>query len=60
LPFFASKSTGFVTGPGLIISSLQTFPTWHSKEDLNDYAYDCCMFRQLTLEERELFGLPQR
>jgi WD40 repeat protein len=40
--------------------SLQVFPTWHSTQDLIDYAYDCCVFRQLSAEERELFGLPER
>ena len=39
---------------------LQVFPTWHSKEELIDYAYDCCVFRELTPGERELFGLPER
>jgi WD40 repeat protein len=41
-------------------SSLQVFPTWHSKEELIDYAYDCCVFRELTAEERQLFGLLVR
>ena len=49
---FASKSTGFVTVPGLIISSLQVFPTWHSAQELIDYAYECCVFRELPVEER--------
>ena len=41
-------------------SKFQVFPTWHSKEELIEYAYDCCVFRELTPEERELFGLPER
>jgi WD40 repeat protein len=40
--------------------SLQVFPTWHSYQELIEYAYECCVFRQLTPEERELFGLPER
>ena len=40
--------------------NLQVFPTWHSAQEWIDYAYDCCVFRELTAEERELFGLPQR
>ncbi|MCJ7660041.1 MAG: hypothetical protein MUO67_12925, partial [Anaerolineales bacterium] len=40
--------------------SLQVFPTWHSTEELIDYAKQCCVFRELTAEERELFGLPER
>jgi WD40 repeat protein len=33
---------------------------WQSTEDLIDYAYECCVFRELTVEERQLFGLPER
>ena len=29
-------------------------------QELIDYAYECCVFRELTAEERELFGLPER
>ena len=57
---FSSISTGFVTVPGPTISSLQVFPIWPSKEDLIDYACDCCVFWELTLEERQFFGLPER
>jgi len=31
---------------------------WQSTEELIEYAYDCCVFRELTAEEREQFGLP--
>jgi hypothetical protein len=34
--------------------------SWHSNQDQIDYAYECCVFRELTAEERELFGLPER
>ena len=40
--------------------TLQVFPTWHSAQELIDYAYECCVFRELTPDERELFGLPER
>jgi hypothetical protein len=39
---------------------IQIFPTWHSAEDLIAYAREYCLFRELTLEERQLFGLPKR
>ena len=39
---------------------LQVFPTWHSAEELIEYARENCVFRELTLEERQLFGLPER
>lgn len=35
-------------------------PVWQSTEELMAYAYDCCVFRELTPEERALFGLPER
>jgi WD40 repeat protein len=31
---------------------------WQTTEELIDYAYECCVFRDLTPEEREQFGLP--
>ena len=37
--------------------SLQVFPTWHSTQELIDYARQHKVFRQLTDEERALFGL---
>jgi WD40 repeat protein/serine/threonine protein kinase/DNA-binding XRE family transcriptional regulator len=40
--------------------SVQIFPTWHSTDELIDYAYECCVVRELTADERELFGLPPR
>ena len=38
--------------------SLQVFPTWHSTQELIDYAKAHKVFRQLTPEERQRFGLP--
>jgi len=36
------------------------YPTWLTKEDLVAYAKECCLVRELTPEEREVFGLPPR
>jgi hypothetical protein len=36
------------------------YPTWLTKEVLIAYAKDCCLVHELTPEERELFGLPER
>jgi WD40 repeat protein len=36
----------------------QVFPTWQSTHELIDYAKKHKVFRQLTAEERDLFGLP--
>jgi WD40 repeat protein len=33
---------------------------WQSTRELIDYAKECCVFRELTAEEREIFGLPER
>ena len=40
--------------------NLHIFPTWHSAEELIKYAREHCVFRELTAEERALFGLPER
>ncbi len=34
-------------------------PVWQSTEDLIAYAKQCCVWRDLTPEEREQFGLPE-
>jgi WD40 repeat protein/DNA-binding SARP family transcriptional activator len=31
---------------------------WQTTQELIDYAKECCVFRQLTAEERQQFGLP--
>ena len=42
------------------LGRLQVFPVWEPLEELIAYAKECCVFRQLTPEERQLFGLPPR
>ena len=37
---------------------LQVFPVWDSLEDLTEYAKECCVVRELTPGERDVFGLP--
>jgi WD40 repeat protein len=39
---------------------IKVFPAWSSKEDLIAYAHECCLIRELTDTERELFGLPKK
>ena len=36
------------------------FRVWRSTEELIEGAYDCCVTRELTAEEREQLGLPER
>lgn len=33
---------------------------WRSTDDLVAHAYECCVFRDLTPQERRQFGLPER
>jgi WD40 repeat protein/DNA-binding SARP family transcriptional activator len=40
--------------------NLKILPAWQSLEELIAYAYQCCVFRELTPDERQLFGLPPR
>jgi WD40 repeat protein len=41
-------------------ANLQVFPTWQSLEELIEHAKECCVVRELTPGEREVFGLPSR
>jgi hypothetical protein len=36
----------------------RVFRVWLSVEELIAYAKECCVFRELTPEERQQFGLP--
>jgi WD40 repeat protein len=36
------------------------YPTWQTMEELKAYARECCLVHELTPEEREVFGLPER
>ena len=45
-----------VTGDGLNEPIIKR--VWQSTEELIDYAYECCVTRELTAEERGEFGLP--
>jgi WD40 repeat protein/transcriptional regulator with XRE-family HTH domain len=36
----------------------RVFRVWQSAEELIAYAKECCIFRELTPEERQRFGLP--
>jgi WD40 repeat protein len=51
-------------GTGLISVGFQPIPdvrpVWPSTEELIEYAYECCVSRELTPEERVQFGLPPR
>ena len=44
-------TTGFFDAPDIR-------PVWQSTEDLIEYAYGCCVTRELTPEEHDQFGLP--
>jgi WD40 repeat protein/serine/threonine protein kinase len=44
------------TGDG----TTRIFPTLHDPQELIDYAKECCIVRELTPDEREQFGLPEK
>jgi hypothetical protein len=51
--------THIAFGPG--DGTIQIFDVhWHTREELIAYARECCLIRELTADERELFGLPER
>jgi WD40 repeat protein len=41
-------------------SRTEVWRVWQSTEELIADAYECCVFRDLTPEEREQLGLPER
>jgi WD40 repeat protein len=47
-----------VTGDGLNEPVIKR--VWRSTGELIEHAYDCCITRELTPEERDRFGLPDR
>jgi WD40 repeat protein/transcriptional regulator with XRE-family HTH domain len=47
-----------VTGDGINEPIIKRI--WHSTQELIEHAYDCCVSRELTPEERAQFGLPER
>jgi WD40 repeat protein len=59
-PFGAYSPDGskvlLATGDG----TTKIFPTWHSPQELIDHANECCVVRELTLDERDQFGLPEK
>jgi serine/threonine protein kinase/WD40 repeat protein/DNA-binding XRE family transcriptional regulator len=36
------------------------YPVWQTAQELIDYAQECCLVRELTPDEREQFGLPEK
>ena len=47
-----------ITGTGIHNPIIRR--AWESTDDAIADAYDCCVTRELTAEERELYGLPER
>jgi WD40 repeat protein len=37
----------------------QIYPIWRTSQDLIDYAKECCIFRDLTPEEKFIYGLAE-
>jgi hypothetical protein len=40
------------------LNPLFVWRVWQSTEELISYAHECCVFRALTYEERQQYGLP--
>ena len=58
--FSASWSPdGTLIAISAINGDLIIFPAWQTLEELVDFACECCVFRELTPEERVQFGLPE-
>jgi hypothetical protein len=54
-----SPDGGFLSAHGM--TGLPLFRrVWQSTQGLIDYAYDCCVWRELTSAERLQFGLPPK
>ncbi|MBL7201344.1 MAG: hypothetical protein ISS56_14485 [Anaerolineae bacterium] len=47
-------------GSGKYGTPAEVWRVWQSTEELIDHAHACCLFRELTPEERGQFGLPER
>jgi WD40 repeat protein len=45
---------------GTLDGKTSLYPTWLTTEELIAYAKECCLVHDLTAEEREVFGLPER
>jgi hypothetical protein len=43
-----------------LFDAVDIHPVWQSTDDLIAYARECCVWRELTSEERQQFGLPPR
>ncbi len=39
--------------------SVSVFPMWGTLEELQDFARDCCVVRELIADERAMYGLPE-
>ena len=58
LPAYSPDGTRVLIGNGVGgWGRLQIFPVWDSLEELVEYAKECCVVRELTADEREVFGL---
>jgi WD40 repeat protein len=59
-PAGALSPDGTLIAIGTYEGKTSLYPTWLTKEELIAYTKECCLLRELTPEEREVFGLPER
>jgi WD40 repeat protein len=58
VPFARWSPDGMYVAVGMEATPAEIWRVWQSKEELIDYAYHCCVFREFTEIERQQFGLP--
>jgi WD40 repeat protein len=56
-PFARWSPDGKYVAVGKETTPTEIWRVWQSKEELIDYAYECCVFRDMTPEEQQQFGL---
>ena len=59
-PYARWSPDGRYVAVAMEASPAEIWRVWQSTEELVDYAKECCLFRELTVAERERFALPSR
>ena len=59
-PFVTWSPDGQHIAVGGYLMAAEVWRVWQSTEELIEYAKECCVFRDLTPEEREQFGLADQ
>ena len=60
MPFARWSPDGKYVAVGMETTPAEIWRVWQSKEELIDYANECCVFRQLSETERQQYGLVEQ